>query len=167
MLRPPHVPLQTLLGVVGEKFVSLRSLKLERIRKINDEDLVNLCKLSSLTCLDFSMAGHGCVRDITNIGMNPLGILRELKDLKLIGCEKKKTTDVGINQLRPRTSLTTLCLTFCNQITDEGLKCIEHIGIERNLDLMYCRKTTSAALRDLSSFTPLTRLRFYRGDGRC
>ena len=38
-LKLPGVPLETLLEVVGEKFVSLRSLKLDRVRKIDDEDL--------------------------------------------------------------------------------------------------------------------------------
>ena len=41
-LRSPYVPLETLLEVVREKFVSLNSLKLDRIRKFDDEDLVNL-----------------------------------------------------------------------------------------------------------------------------
>lgn len=159
MLRPPAVTLETLLEVVREKFVSLRSLRLDRIRKIDDEYLANLCKLSSLTCVDISRVCFDYIRDITDTGLKFLGSLRRLKDLKLEGCEH--VTDVGIIQLGSLASLTTLCLSRCMEITDEDINYFEYLEALRNLDMIYCCKVTSAVLRGLSSLTALTRLCFF------
>ena len=59
VLRPSNVPLEKLLKMVAERFVNVRSLKLGNIEKINDEDLVTLCKLSTLTILDVTRSRCG------------------------------------------------------------------------------------------------------------
>ena len=138
MVRPPDVPWGMLLEVVIEKFVNLRSLKLDRIIMIDDEDLANLCKLSSLTCVDFSRVCLNYIRNITDMDLKSLGNLRRLKDLKLEVCEW--ITDVGIKLLGSLTSLTTLFLSRCSETTDEGMPYVERLGALRNLDVIYCRK---------------------------
>ena len=52
MLRPPNVLLETLLEIVSERFVNVRSLILDNIRKVDDEDLAILSNLSTWTILD-------------------------------------------------------------------------------------------------------------------
>ena len=42
VLRPPNVPLETLLEMVAEKFVDARSITLYKIRNTDDEDVVTL-----------------------------------------------------------------------------------------------------------------------------
>ena len=55
MLRPPpDAPLEPLVDVVANRFINVRSLKLDKLMKIDDEDLVTLCKLSTLTVLDIT-----------------------------------------------------------------------------------------------------------------
>ena len=64
MLKPLNVPLSTLLTKVTEKFVTLRCLKLDNMEKVGDEDLINLGKLPTLTCLSFDQCNYGfCQRN--------------------------------------------------------------------------------------------------------
>lgn len=79
MLRPPNVPLSIVLEVVATKFVNVKYLKLDKIQNIGDEDLVDLCKLSTLTCLDLSPINCFYDRNITYIGVNSLGSSSALK----------------------------------------------------------------------------------------
>lgn len=150
--------METLLEMVGEKCVSLRSLRLERIRKIEDEDLVTLCKLSSLTCLNFSITCCQCVGDLSDIGMKYLGSLRELQVLKLVDYER--ITDVGIEQPGSLTSLMALCLLDCCEITDEGISYLQNLGPLRDMKLTSGCKATGARLRHVSSLKSVTKLHF-------
>ena len=86
MLRPPNVPLSVILEAVATKFVNVKSLKLDKIQNIGDEDLVEVCKLSTLTCLDLSPITCFYDRNITDIGVNSLGSLSALKELNLGNC---------------------------------------------------------------------------------
>ena len=81
MLTPSNVPLCTLLIMVIEKFVNLRSLKLERMEKICDEDLVSLGKLSTLTFLSFDRRTYPFVRKFGDVGVRSLVNLNALKEL--------------------------------------------------------------------------------------
>ena len=65
LLRPPNVPLRTMLTMVVKKLVNLRYLKLENVNKIGDGDLVNLGKLS-LICLSFTPYKYHYFTEITD-----------------------------------------------------------------------------------------------------
>ena len=81
VLRPsPNAPLETLVEMVAETFVNVRSLTLDKLLKIDDKDLVTLCKLSALTVLDITQSGVGS-RNITDKGVSSLGSLSALKEL--------------------------------------------------------------------------------------
>ena len=49
---PKHVLVKTLVETVAKSFINVRSLKLDKVERIDDENLVTLCKLSILTALD-------------------------------------------------------------------------------------------------------------------
>ena len=74
---PPDARLETLVDVVDKRFINVRSLRLDKLRKIDDEDLVTLCKLSTLTVLDITQSRVGS-RKITYMGVS------SLKDLDLL-----------------------------------------------------------------------------------
>ena len=52
VLWPPNVPLETLVEMLGERFVNVRSLDLDNITIIDGEGLLTPCKLSILTIPD-------------------------------------------------------------------------------------------------------------------
>ena len=133
ILRPPNVPLRTLLTMVVEKFVNLRSLKLENVKKIGDEDLVNLGKLLSLMCLSFAPCKWHYSREITDMGVSALGSLGGLKELDLSYGDK--ITDAGVQHLETLTSLTKLSLGYCHMISDEGPRHLGSMIALRDLDL--------------------------------
>ena len=155
-LRPPNVPMRTLLMMVADKFVNLRFLKIGNIKKVADEDLVNIGKLQTLTYLSFTPYGSDYVREITDMGVSSLGSLNASKDLYLSHCDK--ITDVGVQHLGALTSLTRLSLGFCFGISDEGARYLESMMPLRDLSLEYCQKFTDAGVRHLGALRALTKL---------
>ena len=101
----------------------MRSLYLDNLEKIGDEDLAALCKLSKLTILDVTRDidfhfGFYTSRGITDMGMHSLGSLSALKELYLES--GVNITNMGIQYLSPLTSLTKLSLRLRDYIPDEG-----------------------------------------------
>lgn len=105
ILRPANVSLRTLLTIMAEKFVNLRSLMSENIMEIGDEELVSLGMLSTLKCLNLSSDNICFIREkITVVGVSSLVSLHALKELDLSGCIM--ITGVELQHLAPLTSLT-------------------------------------------------------------
>ena len=95
VLRPPaDVPLETLVEVLAKRFLNVRNLKQDKIKKIDDEYLFALCKLSTLTVLDVTVNMYFCSREITDRGASSLASLSALKELHFIN--RDKITNVGM-----------------------------------------------------------------------
>lgn len=86
MLRPLNVPLGTLLAIIAHTFINLRSFKLKNVSKIGDEDLVNLGKVSTFTCLSVAPCKWHFVRVVTDSGFEHLVSLMSLIELSLSHC---------------------------------------------------------------------------------
>ena len=65
----------------------MESLKLDNFLKIDDEDLVTSCKLSTLTFLEVTQSDFGS-RNITDMGVSFLTNLRALQELHLANSGK-------------------------------------------------------------------------------
>ena len=73
MLRPENVPLKKLFKMLTMRFVNVRSLKLDNLLKIENQDLVAPCTLSTLTILDVTWSIGFCLgsympRDVVRHG---------------------------------------------------------------------------------------------------
>ena len=158
MLKPPNVPLRTLLAMVADNSVNLRSLKLKRMEEVDDEGLVGLDKLSILTCPSFARCNYYYVRDITYMGVSSSESLNALKELDLNCCDK--ITDAGLQHLAPLTSFTEFALSHCFRISDEGAKHIRNMIALRDLCMDNFQNIANVGVQHLGPLTSSTRFLF-------
>ena len=84
-------------------------------------------------------------------------VLRNLPCLTSLDLFHCSITDEGLNKLSHMTSLTSLNLGICYNITDAGLKELRHMSALASLDLSGC-SITDAGLKELEHMISLTSL---------
>jgi Leucine-rich repeat (LRR) protein len=82
-----------------------------------------------------------------------INICSNLHTLDLSYCDK--ITDVGLKELAKLTNLHTLDLSYCDEITDVGVKELAKLTNLHTLDLSYCDKITDVGVRELAKLTNL------------
>ena len=92
----------------------------------------------------------------TDAGLAALAPLTSLTSLNLAVC--KQITDVGVAALAPLISLASLTLGECNRITDVGVAALAPLTSLTSLDLCCCNRITDAGVAALAPLTSLTSL---------
>ena len=113
VLRAPGngIAVRELVELVAQKFCNLKSLRLDKVPLITDDDVRIVCMLPSLTHVDLSQIGILCYRQITDIGMSSLTRVTALSDLNL-GGSCTEMTDMGMRHLAALKSLTKFLCEF-------------------------------------------------------
>lgn len=113
-----------------------------RARLLDDDDLrqvVNEIKdLPNLVYLNLAEN-----RKITDVGVERLKHLRQITNLNLSSVD---LTNKGLPHLLAFTRLETLDLSYCNRITDPGLKIVHDLRNLVSLNLQGCVKVTNGGL---------------------
>ena len=141
---------------------------------LEDESLTSLSKLSKLTSLNLSNSPG-----ITDAGTAQLEVLKQLRDIVLIGCSvgdescktlatldnlesvrlsRTRLTDKGVEALTSLKSLKRLELYDCNRLSDEGLESLARIGSLSDLQIQNNPQLTEAAVRKLQAALPKCRI---------
>lgn len=101
------------LEIISEKFTDLKGLDLSFSKKITDEGLKSLSKLSHLTSLDLSWN-----EQITDAGIGVVG--ESSTKLKSLYLNSLPITNKSLQSISKLTNLTTLSLHKCTNITSEA-----------------------------------------------
>ncbi len=160
------------LKFISIHFPNLTKLKIAMCRRITDEGMAHLSKLTSLTylnllhCLLITDTGLERIKGlihltylnlslckrITDVGLGHIKHLIHLTYLNLMGCER--ITDVGLERIKGLIHLTYLNLSWCWLITDLSLEYVKYLIHLTYLDVLMCRQLTNDSLENISYLIP-------------
>ena len=127
-------------------------MRLVSNRVMNDEAVGMLVRrFPAVTSLQFMWLGwHG--HEVTDEGVQEVcSLLPALTTLDLSSC--REVTDEGVRAVSTVPALTSLNLFYCLRVTNEGVLALSSLPALTHLDLCYCDKLTAAGVQALRSTT--------------
>lgn len=114
-----------------------------RARNINDADLAALCR-SLVECKPVTFLNLAENRNVTEIGIAHLASLPWLTRLNLSSCSIHNSSLGVLSSLK---KLRYLDLSYCNRISDEGLRSLKLLRNLTYLDIQGCVRITHAGVK--------------------
>jgi hypothetical protein len=139
---------------VHDAMVKMLDLPLET----TDEAMGMLARrFPAVVSLKFKYKNGGPVYGVlTDEGMRAVSSLPALSSLCLCWCDK--VTNVGLRAVSNCTSLTELNIARCTKVTNVGLRELRGLIELTELNLNYCRNVTDVGLQELTALTALNTL---------
>lgn len=114
---------------------------------------INLQGLSTLVAMRHLNFANNCWRVFTDQWLESVLSLTSLVSLNLYGCDE--LTDIGLLTIASLTTLQELDVGACYMITDEGLNALYPLALLRKLSLPKCRKISDGGIRVVRFFRQL------------